>query len=274
MRMQSYTSKLIADLAASGDMARLGVIPAQYWLPPLPEVASHAMILASLPNANATEVAHAVEADPTLANRVVKIASSVIYARAEPPRTVQAAILRVGFQSLRRILIAASTSAAYRAERSAAEELWAHALLTALVADELAALAHHPRGGSEFLAAILHDIGRLVLHITDPKRAAEAEQDEDGPLERRLFGISHAEISAYVAQKWGLDRVIVEAILTHHRPGDEIATRIATAERIAESIALGRPTVSSAESDLTDVQLAAVVDLAVARFRTERTLFE
>ncbi|HEY2388525.1 MAG TPA: HDOD domain-containing protein [Candidatus Binatia bacterium] len=273
--MQPRTSKLLAhDDASGGAAALIGPIPARYWMPPLPEVASHAMILASSPRANAVEVAHAVEADPTLACRVMKIASSVVYAPTEPPRTVQAAILRVGFQALRRILIAASTSAAYRAERSATEDLWVHALLTALVADELAALAHHPRGGPEFLAAILHDIGRLVLHLTDPQRAAEASRDDDGLLERRVFGISHEEISAYVAQKWGLDRAIVEAILTHHRPEDEIARRIAAAEQIADAIENGSANVGPPASDLTELQQAAVVDLAVARFRTERALFE
>ena len=49
-----------------------------------------------------------------LAARVLSIACSVRYLRREPPHTLYGAIMTVGFQALRRILIAASVRSALR----------------------------------------------------------------------------------------------------------------------------------------------------------------
>src|SRR6185295_1818735 len=77
-------------------------------LPPLPAVAARAMSLARDPDACATDLARVVMTDTALAARVLKISRSVTYLRREPPRTLQEAIVVVGFQALRKILVAAS----------------------------------------------------------------------------------------------------------------------------------------------------------------------
>jgi HD-like signal output (HDOD) protein len=247
-------------------------------LPPLPKVATRAMALASDVDAGVHEVAQVVGMDPALAAQVLRISNSVTYLRRQPARTIRDAIVTVGFQALRRVLIAASARSAFRTDVRVAETLWAHAFLTSLAADELAALAHRPRGGPEFLAGLLHDVGRLVLHVADPTGYACVSTDGDDAHERETYGFTHAEIGACVVHEWGVEDEVVDAILTHHDPQSEPARRLGVAHAIARRIQGGDP--SEDGSPPFDGEAAAwIPDLAAfeaqvrARFRAERALF-
>ena len=246
-------------------------------LPPLPAVAVRAIALARDPNVGADQLVRVVSTDGALAARVVSIARSVRYMRREPPRSLDAAIQTVGFQALRRILIAASARAAYRADDAVAQALWEHALATALAADELARLAAEPRGGNAFIAGLMHDIGKLVLHLSDNVNFAALDHDDEG-REHEIFGVTHDQVGACLAEHWGLEDDVVWAILSHHRAPVEskLARRIELADRIACRIGYGctrnADTVEPIELTGAD-SLDEVCERVRASFETERTLF-
>ena len=74
------------------------------------------------------------------------------------------------------------------------------------------------------VAALLHDIGKLVLAYKMPDRFARLlarAQAEEKPLyqvEEELWGITHAEVGAYLLGLWGLPLRVTEAIAYHHAP--------------------------------------------------------
>jgi HD-like signal output (HDOD) protein len=247
-------------------------------LPPLPAVAVRAIALARDPNVKAAQLVRVVATDAALAARVVSIARSVRYMRREAPRNLDGAIQTVGFQALRRILIAASARAAYRADDAVAQALWEHGLATALAADELSLLAGEPRGGDAFIAGLMHDVGKLVLHLSDHANFA-ALAHEDEAREHEIFGVTHEQVGACFAEHWGLEDDVVWAILSHHRAPVEskLAQRIALADRIACLIgygcARGAETVESIESDHQVAGLDEVVERVTHSFEIERTLF-
>lgn len=77
-----------------------------------------------------------------------------------------------------------------------------------------------------YLAGLLHDVGKLILidQFEKPfKEVVRKSRDEHLRLdlvEREAFGVTHAELGAYLLGLWGLSDNIVEAVAYHHRPAD------------------------------------------------------
>lgn len=245
-------------------------------LPPMPAAAARALRLARDPDTTTDELAKVVLTDPALAARVLTMSRSVLYLRRTPPKTLREAIVTVGFQGLRRILMAASARSAFSADDRVAQALWAHSLATAIAADELvkAGAGADDAGGDVFIAGLLHDIGKLIFHIADPKAYAQLGVC-DAVKEREFFGATHDLAGACVAEIWGLDDAIVQAILGHH--GGETPSPLA--------ILVGRADLIATEIGYSSVPQGPVPGLAVGEspeltervrtlFESERALFD
>jgi putative nucleotidyltransferase with HDIG domain len=262
--MDANLTGLVDDIAATCD------------LPPLPAAAARALTLARDPDSSSESLARVVSTDPALAARVLAMSRSVTYLRRQPPRTLQEAIATVGLRALRRILIAASARAAYRADDQVAQSLWAHSLAAGLAAEELSKANGGAAAGDAFIAGLLHDIGKLVLHLSNPAAFATLGVfDEDA--ERRLFGTTHDEIGGRLAEKWGLEADIVAGIRAHHDPaGSPLAVCVGRADRLAMEIGYGSLAhqFCALPSGDGDDQLAEAAERVRALFESERHLFD
>ena len=75
-----------------------------------------------------------------------------------------------------------------------------------------------------FLAGLLHDCGQLLLAANFPaefRQAVELARSESQPMhivERRVFGIDHAEVGSHLLALWGLPSSVVAAVALHHSP--------------------------------------------------------
>ena len=103
-------------------------------------------------------------------------------------------------------------------------KLQQHSLLTALLAKKI--VASPQLADAAFTAGLLHHIGCLVLlHAAPPDygRALERARQLKGDMataEREIFGVTHAEVGAYLLGLWGIPFPIVEAVAFHHRPNE------------------------------------------------------
>jgi putative nucleotidyltransferase with HDIG domain len=242
-------------------------------LPPCPKVASRALALAADPQASLDAVARVVAGDAAFAARVLRLARSMTYVRQTPPRTIQETIATIGLDRLRAMLVAAAARGLYRTPGGVTERLWEHALATALAADALAAPGE-PRGGAAFIAGLLHDVGKVVFLLADPARFASLGHADDA-AERAAFGATHAMTGALLADLWGLELEICNAILEHHAPDPgALAARIAIADWIAYRVADPPVDVPPPRA----VRDAAAYDDVIARvataFHAERRFFE
>lgn len=88
------------------------------------------------------------------------------------------------------------------------------------------------------VAALLHDVGRLVLaelyghELTEPFADGESP-DERARRERREYGIDHALVGAVLIRRWGLPAPVATAVERHHSPK---ADGMAGAVRLADLI--------------------------------------
>lgn len=109
----------------------------------------------------------------------------------------------------------------------AVDRVWAHSLATGVFAKTIAAAEKQERTiiDDAFMAGLLHDAGKLILAANLPqqyKEALTASRHNGGSelaAERQAFGVTHAEVGAYLLALWGLPLPIVEALAFHHAPG-------------------------------------------------------
>lgn len=85
---------------------------------------------------------------------------------------------------------------------------------------------HGPGASALHTAAILHDVGKLVLANRmsgEYGNALELARETGRPLqetEHEVHGLDHAHAGAYFLGLWGIPYPIVEAVAHHHAPGD------------------------------------------------------
>ncbi|MBI1847966.1 MAG: HDOD domain-containing protein [Candidatus Rokubacteria bacterium] len=133
------------------------------------------------------------------------------------------------------------------------EVLWRHSLASSAFARLIAASEREEEAVVDMatVAAILHDVGQLVLASRVPDRYADVlalAHARGVPLadaEAETIGTTHAAVGAYLLGFWALPAPIPEAVAFHHTPwqagGDRFSTVTAVhvADALADELAAG-----------------------------------
>jgi putative nucleotidyltransferase with HDIG domain len=109
--------------------------------------------------------------------------------------------------------------------------VWRHSMATAGFARVIARRQQEAADivGEAFTAALLHDIGKLVLASSMPEdysvvvEQAASDHVPTWLVERDVLGTTHAEVGAYLLGLWGLPEPIVAGVAWHHRPSESAA---------------------------------------------------
>jgi putative nucleotidyltransferase with HDIG domain len=115
-----------------------------------------------------------------------------------------------------------------------------HAQAVARAADRLAREVL-PRPSDDLVAAaLLHDVGKLVLSrvvalYPDTMDTTSATPEARAREERRALGLDHASVGALLLRRWGLPRSLAAAVENHHTSdaADEVATFVRLADMLA-----------------------------------------
>jgi putative nucleotidyltransferase with HDIG domain len=109
-----------------------------------------------------------------------------------------------------------------------------HAIATQSAAQRIGQELGQPMTGSLATAALLHDVGKVVLAHAygdyEGLSAVPATPDERFRLEREAFGIDHAVAGAAALRRLGLPVELAAAVERHHSPdasGDGALIRVA-----------------------------------------------
>lgn len=180
----------------------------------LPAVALELHQMASDPNVHLKRVAERAVTDPSVAARVVALASSPLYSP-HPPRTVKDALARIGLDGVRHVVFdVAFQSRLLRRGALLAHVTRAisHARTVSVIARHLALdVGVHP--GTAGLAGLLHALGSIVLYDEfGAKRAASFPTSVAIVAARAL----HAWAAARIAKSYAIDSEVVAALETHH----------------------------------------------------------
>lgn len=170
------------------------------------------------------DLAPIVERDPAMAIRVLQLVNSGYFGLAQPVGSIRQAVTYLGVEMLKGLALSASVFGTVdRGAGLPLEELQREALLTARLVRRFLA-RDHARAEEGFTAAIVRDIGKLVLSLELPAVYLASITPAPGgrnrvDRERDTLGVTHAEVGAWLLGMWGLPFPIVEAVAHHHAPG-------------------------------------------------------
>ena len=203
-------------------------------LPVLPTVVARLMVLDREDSGYFDEVLGLIEADPTFAARILAAANAAASSPRDPVASVRMALARLGSQGATRAIMDAAVSKVFIPRSDWEKSLWRHALQ---VGGALRALTGHETSGMidpdvAYAAGLLHDVGRLVMFQEAPEALRLVDEGNwDTPqqlvdAERRVCGITHAELGARACQAWGMPRILVDVVRRHHHPVPNPATPV------------------------------------------------
>lgn len=194
-------------------------------LPPLNRTAMKVNEMLRDPNTGTRQLAQVVGCDPALTTRLLKMANSCLFFRQAPVISIQQAIEAVGFKSLHDIVMLNAMADGFAKEIGnsvTGRAIWEHSIVVALVARELSNALGLRGTEQAFLCGLLHDIGKVLLLKGEPEKFESLRDSltEETMLagEDAVFGLTHAQVGAYVTRQWELPEVVCTVIMYHHHP--------------------------------------------------------
>ena len=193
-------------------------------LPSLPRICLELNNLLADPDVSLTQVAKVVEKDPGMAAKVLQLVNSSFFGLARRMTNVRDAVSYLGTNVLKNLVLSLAVFRAFdkapKLPNFSLEALQAHSFTVATVAKRLC--PSRELGEDAFVSALLADVGLLVLanhipdHLIRALDAADAKNMRLHEVEQELWGVTHAEIGAYLLGLWDLPTPIVEAVASHH----------------------------------------------------------
>lgn len=176
-----------------------------------------------------SEVEQVISLDQSLTGRLLQVANSAASATLIPIGTVKDAIIRVGVGPVLSFSMACCIGPQFKRalpEYGLSEgDLWKHSVATSLAAEIVMAMAPNPVPAEAVTAALIHDVGKLVLaRFLTPDllhALAEARAQGDGPsmqAEIDVLGVHHGQLGGLITRHWNLPDRLAEAVTHHHTP--------------------------------------------------------
>ncbi|HEY7117187.1 MAG TPA: HDOD domain-containing protein [Tepidisphaeraceae bacterium] len=196
-------------------------------LPSLPKVAIDILNLADDPDVALPELARIISQDPALVARILKTVNSSYYGLAHTVSSVDHALVVLGLAGVKTIVLGFSLLSDLKKAKPLGGfdhvAYWRRSTYAATAARIFAEEFKVPLVEEAFLAALLMDIGMLALEQvlgTEYAQVTSRAPSHAGlaPMEMAKLGLSHADVSASLAEHWHLPDVLAVPMAHHHKP--------------------------------------------------------
>ncbi|MBL8060585.1 MAG: HDOD domain-containing protein [Chthonomonas sp.] len=245
------------SLQLNQKMVRDALSSATNQLPALPTVLVRILQLTEDSNSGSIgEIEGLIKSDQAISSRLLRIVNSAYFGLGGKVGSVSQAVVILGFQQVRNLVLSTSLMSSFDSGGEAAKEsqakLWQHAFATASAAQLLGRRQKISAKDNElvFVGGLLQNIGSLfILSVLSRTYAALVNEAYNTgqwvvDIENERLGLNHAEIGAEILSKWELPADLVNLIGAHEGPFteelDPTVAMIHVADRIGDLVQRGQ----------------------------------
>jgi putative nucleotidyltransferase with HDIG domain len=196
-------------------------------LPTLPTVYKKVSDLINDPKSSVTDVSKVIEVDQSLTGKILKLVNSSFFGFSRKISSIHQAVVLMGFNTIKNTVLSVSVFDGFGEQTNGTFDLkqfWKHAIACGSIASILEKNLKTGFSDEVFVAGLLHDMGKIILnrHFEEEFNLtveyAQKNHQAFYDCERAIVGFSHDEVGEYLADKWQLPFILVEAISLHHQP--------------------------------------------------------
>ena len=196
-------------------------------LPVVPEVYLELQEALKDEEANSRLLGSIIQQDIGMTAKVLKLVNSSFFGMRRAICDIQEAVAYLGIDMIRTLVLNNSIfdqSRPFQTRRFNISDLRHHSMTVAAGAKAIAQRENLGRSLTDqaFIGGVLHDVGVLVLASNFPEtydNVVDLVISEKATLcaaELECFGVTHAEVGAYLLGLWGLPGPILDIVSKHH----------------------------------------------------------
>jgi putative nucleotidyltransferase with HDIG domain len=195
--------------------------------PGMPTTAAKLLPLLRDPDASIARIEDLIKYDPGLTANLLKLTNSAYFGLPSRISSVRQAILLLGRKRLLQLVTTMCMSGLMKKSVPGYDlpqgGLWRHSVAVAVAADRLVLSLKISRADEVFTAALLHDIGKMILgdFVQEDLKSIQ-EMAVKGisfeVAEYMVLGTNHADIGARILKTWSMPEELVHAVAWHHDP--------------------------------------------------------
>lgn len=183
-------------------------------LPSLPDIAIRIAKVINDANTDSGDIARVVQADPTVAARIISVVNSAAYRGKTPIDNLPDAVSRLGRNVTHHLVISFVLRKLFHSRSKILKQhmlhLWQHSGYVAAICHELARVTPGIEPAQALLCGLLHDIGALA--IIGGARSKPELTDDPALLDQVIQNLK-AEVGAMVLRKWEFPSYFVQVAL-------------------------------------------------------------
>lgn len=218
-------ARRIARLNAGEIQTQLGRCPS---LPSLGSINKALQGLLLTEQRYTAQIAEIIRRDPSLTSRLLRLVNSVYYGLDTPVNSVEEAVFYLGVRQIRQLAMVTPVIEDFQRLTRQCDfpwrEFWQHCIGTAIMTREVTANVPGPTEDSDYVAGLVHDVGKIVMawtfpdHFSEIHRQAQAGVMSVSELEEEILGVNHSELGALYLERHRLPEIMIHAARFHHCP--------------------------------------------------------
>lgn len=202
-------------------------------LPAFPEMLDKFNAMVSDPTVSLNQVGELIGQDQLLSIKILKLVNSAFYGFPGRISTVTHALVLLGYDVVKGLILSASV---FDVMVEKWRPLWRHSLAVSRACGIICKKMNVDAGEEVAMAGLLHDIGKVVLLVTEPDIYAKVTRTaikKNRPMyevENGMLGFDHSDVAGWLCERWHLPQRLAAPMGNHHHPDradyGEVATSV------------------------------------------------